>query len=58
MGSKDRNPALCVNKQCEIIGSEKDLFPTLELIKTVVLNGELDTQTEAAASKLRDGFAQ
>jgi hypothetical protein len=37
---------------------EKDLVPTLELIKTAVLNGELDTQIEAAANKLRDGFAQ
>jgi hypothetical protein len=30
---------------------EKDLVPTLELIKTAVLNGELDTQIEAAAHK-------
>jgi hypothetical protein len=40
------------------VGSEKDLVPTLELIKTAVLNGELDTQIETAANKLRDGFAQ
>lgn len=40
------------------VGAEKDLVPTLELIKTAVLNGELDTQIEAAANKLRDGFAQ
>ena len=40
------------------VGSEKDLVPTLELIKTAVLNGELDTQIDAAANKLRDGFAQ
>ena len=40
------------------VGTEKDLVPTLELIKTAVLNGELDTQIEAAANKLRDGFAQ
>ena len=40
------------------IGTEKDLVPTLELIKTAVLNGELDTQIDAAALKLRDGFAQ
>jgi hypothetical protein len=40
------------------VGSEKDLVPTLELIKTAVLNGELDTQIEAAANKLRDGFGQ
>ena len=37
---------------------EKDLVPTLELIKTAVVNGELDTQIDAAANKLRDGFAQ
>jgi hypothetical protein len=40
------------------IGSEKDLVPTLELIKTAVLNGEIDIQIESAANKLRDGFAQ
>ena len=40
------------------VGAEKDLVPTLELIKTAVLNGELDTQIDAAANKLRDGFAQ
>ena len=40
------------------VGGEKDLVPTLELIKTAVLNGELDTQIDAAALKLRDGFAQ
>jgi len=40
------------------VSGEKDLVPTLELIKTAVLNGELDTQIEAAANKLRDGFAQ
>jgi len=40
------------------IGTEKDLVPTLELIKTAVLNGELDTQIETAANKLRDGFTQ
>ena len=40
------------------VGTEKDLVPTLELIKSAVLKGELDTQIEAAANKLRDGFAQ
>ena len=39
------------------VGTEKELVPTLELIKTAVLNGELDTQIDAAANKLRDGFA-
>ncbi len=37
---------------------KKDLAPTLELIKTAVLNGELVTQIETTATKLRDGFAQ
>ncbi len=38
------------------VGSEKDLVPRLELLKGAVLAGELDTQIEAAANKLRDGF--
>ena len=46
------------NKPALKVGWEKDLVPTLELIKTAVLYGELDTQIEAAANKLRDGFAQ
>jgi hypothetical protein len=37
---------------------DNDLLPTLELIKTAVLNWELDTQIDAAANKIRDGFAQ
>ena len=40
------------------VGAEKDLVPKLELIKTAVLNGELDTQIDAAANKLQLGFAQ
>ena len=40
------------------VGREKDWVPTLGLIKTAVLNGELDTQIEAAANKLRAGFTQ
>ena len=38
------------------VGTEKDLLPTLELLKGAVLAGELDAQIEAAADKLRDGF--
>ena len=38
------------------VGSEKDLVPTLELLKGVVLAGELDAAIENAANKLRDGF--
>jgi hypothetical protein len=40
-----------------LLSREKDLVPTLELIKTAVLNGKLDTQIEAAANKLRNGLA-
>lgn len=39
------------------VGSEKDLVPTLELLKGAVLDGELDAQIEAASIKLRDGFS-
>jgi len=34
------------------VGAEKDLVPTLELLKGAVLAGELDTQIEVAANKL------
>jgi hypothetical protein len=37
---------------------EKDLAKTLDAIKTAVLAGELDTAIDAAASKLRAGFAR
>lgn len=40
------------------IGSTDQLLPTLELIKQAVEAGELDAQIEAAANKLRDGFAK
>jgi hypothetical protein len=39
------------------VGAEKDLVGVLDVIKTAVLAGELDAQIEAAANKLRDGFA-
>ena len=38
------------------VGSDKDLVPTLELLKDAVLGGELDAQIEAASNKLREGF--
>ena len=38
------------------VGGDKELVPTLELLKTAVLAGELDAQIEAASDKLRDGF--
>lgn len=38
------------------VGSNKDLVPTLELLKGAVLAGELDTQIEVASAKLREGF--
>ena len=39
------------------VGTEKDLVGVLDLLKTAVLAGELDTQIEAAANKLREGFS-
>jgi hypothetical protein len=39
------------------LGSHKDVVPALELIKTAVSNGELDTQIDAASVALRKGFA-
>jgi hypothetical protein len=38
------------------LASEKELVPTLEIIKAAVLNGELDGAIDAASNKLRDGF--
>ena len=40
------------------IATVADLVPTLELIKQAVEAGELDAQIEAAAIKLREGFAK
>ena len=49
---------LAKDKVAVKVGREKDWMPTLGLIKTAVLNRELDTQIQAAANKLRDGFDQ
>ncbi len=38
------------------LASEKDLVPTLEVIKAAVLNGELDAAIDAASNHLRNGF--
>lgn len=40
------------------IASDKELVPTLELIKAAVLNGELDTAIDTASTKLRAGFGK
>ena len=40
------------------VGGEKELVTVLEVVKTAVLNGELDTAIDNAASKLRDGFGK
>jgi hypothetical protein len=40
------------------LASEKELVPTLELIKSAVLSGELDAAIDAASSKLRAGFGK
>lgn len=40
------------------VAHEKDLAITLDAIKTAVLAGELDSAIDAAATKLRAGFAK
>ncbi|MCF8166632.1 MAG: hypothetical protein K9J35_08200 [Rhodoferax sp.] len=49
---------LAKNKYAVEILTETDLIKTLDVIKTPVLAGELDAQIDAAASKLRAGFAR
>ena len=38
------------------LSSEKELVPTLEIIKAAVLAGELDAAMEIVSAKLRNGF--
>ncbi len=38
------------------IASDKELVPTLELLKGAALSGELDAAIDAASDKLRAGF--
>ena len=40
------------------VASERELGNVLELARTAVLNGELDTAIDNAANKLRDGFTK
>ncbi len=40
------------------LASEKDLVPTLEVIKAAVLAGELDAAIDTASNKLRAGFGK
>jgi len=40
------------------LASMDDLVPTFESVKKAVEAGELDSQIEAAANKLRDGFGK
>ena len=49
---------LAKGKYAVELASEKELVPTLELIKSAVLTGELDAAIDAASSKLRAGFGK
>jgi hypothetical protein len=40
------------------IASQKELLPTLDLIKTAVQDGELDAAMETASGRVRAGFAK
>jgi hypothetical protein len=52
----DLIPGVVVGKWEVEVGAEKDLVPTLELLKGAVLAGELGAQIDAASGKLREGF--
>jgi hypothetical protein len=47
---------LAKGKAAVELACEKELVGVLEILKGAVLDGELDTQIEAAANKLREGF--
>ncbi|WP_416548461.1 DUF6641 family protein [Limnohabitans sp. DCL3] len=49
---------LAKGKYAVELASEKELVPTLEIIKTAVLAGELDGSIDAASNKLRAGFSK
>lgn len=49
---------LAKGKSAIEMASAAELLRTLELIKKAVEAGELDTQVEAAANKLREGFGK
>ena len=49
---------LAPKKYAVEIASERDLVKTLDMIKTAVVNGELDAAIETAATKLRAGFSK
>ncbi len=49
---------LAKGKYAVEVASEKDLVATLDVVKTAVLAGELDTAIDNAANKLRAGFGK
>ena len=40
------------------VASQKELLPTMDLIKTAILDGELDAAMETASGRVRAGFAK
>jgi hypothetical protein len=49
---------LAKGKYAVEVAAEKDLVATLDVIKAVVLAGELDAAIDAAANKLKAGFGK
>ena len=49
---------LAKGKYAVEVADESEIVNTLEIVKTAVLNGELDAAIDNAAKKLRDGFAK
>lgn len=51
-----RTVEIAKGKYAVEIANEKDLVPTLNLLRQATLNGELDIAIESVSTKLRDGF--
>ncbi len=49
---------LAKGKYAVELADSDEIVNTLEIVKTAVLNGELDAAIDTAAKKLRDGFAK
>ena len=49
---------LAKGKSAIEVGTMSELIPTLDMLKTAVAAGELDTQIDSASGTLRAGFAK
>jgi hypothetical protein len=49
---------LAKGKYAVEVSNKEDIVPTLQIIKTAVESGELDSAIDYAANKLRSGFTK